>query len=115
MSIEPAASPDHATSFTASAPPPAPPARRIDAVDFLRGGVMVLMVLDHTRDYFGDASVNPTDLSEASPGAVPDTVGDPLRARRLSPSSRERVPTWQAPGAGRGTTWRRSSLRGGCG
>jgi uncharacterized membrane protein len=27
---------------------------------------MVLMVLDHTRDYFGDASINPTDLSQAS-------------------------------------------------
>ena len=28
---------------------------------------MVLMVLDHTRDYFGNAAVNPTDLSQASP------------------------------------------------
>jgi uncharacterized membrane protein len=43
-----------------------PPARRVDAVDVLRGIVMVLMVLDHTRDYFGDASINPTDLSQAS-------------------------------------------------
>jgi len=63
MSIEPARSPDHDSPLTASAPP----AQRVDAVDILRGAVMVLMVLDHTRDFFGDASLNPTDLSEASP------------------------------------------------
>ena len=61
MPIEPAASPDHAT------PPTAPPARRVDALDVLRGAVMVLMVLDHTRDYFGNAAIDPTDLSRASP------------------------------------------------
>jgi uncharacterized membrane protein len=41
--------------------------RRVDAVDLLRGAVMVLMVLDHTRDYFGNAAINPTDFSQASP------------------------------------------------
>jgi uncharacterized membrane protein len=46
---------------------PAPPARRVDAVDVLRGGVMILMVLDHTRDYFGNAAIDPTDLSRAGP------------------------------------------------
>jgi uncharacterized membrane protein len=63
MPIEPAASPDHATPLMA----PASPARRVDAVDVLRGAVMVLMVLDHTRDYFGNAAINPTDLSQVSP------------------------------------------------
>jgi uncharacterized membrane protein len=28
---------------------------------------MVLMVLDHTRDYFGNTAINPTDLSQATP------------------------------------------------
>jgi uncharacterized membrane protein len=37
------------------------PSQRLRSVDFLRGAVMVLMVLDHTRDYFSDLRVNPTD------------------------------------------------------
>jgi uncharacterized membrane protein len=35
---------------------------RIEAIDALRGMVMILMALDHTRDYLGVAGVNPTDL-----------------------------------------------------
>jgi uncharacterized membrane protein len=44
----------------------APAARRVDSIDLLRGAVMVLMVLDHTRDYFGSATIDPTDLSRSS-------------------------------------------------
>jgi uncharacterized membrane protein len=41
--------------------------RRVDSVDLLRGIIMILMALDHTRDYFGAASVNPTDLATTTP------------------------------------------------
>ena len=43
---------------------PTQPARsRIDSVDLLRGLIMVLMALDHVRDYFGDLGVNPTNVA----------------------------------------------------
>jgi len=43
-----------------------PPRRgaRLDGIDFLRGLVMIIMVLDHTRDYFGASAVNPRDVHE---------------------------------------------------
>ncbi len=42
-----------------------PKRERLESVDVLRGAIMILMALDHVRDYLGTAD-NPTDLSKAS-------------------------------------------------
>jgi uncharacterized membrane protein len=39
-----------------------PTRQRVDHVDLLRGLVMVIMVLDHVRDYLTNARFDPTDL-----------------------------------------------------
>jgi uncharacterized membrane protein len=42
---------------------------RLDSVDLLRGLVMVIMALDHVRDYFSDKLfLDPVDLKTTSPG-----------------------------------------------
>jgi uncharacterized membrane protein len=43
------------------------PRPRVDSVDLLRGLIMIVMALDHSRDFFGDFAASPTDLSTTTP------------------------------------------------
>ncbi len=37
---------------------------RLDSIDLLRGLIMVVMALDHTRDFFGAGGMNPRDVAD---------------------------------------------------
>jgi uncharacterized membrane protein len=43
--------------------PASPLRQRIESVDVVRGIIMIVMALDHTRDFFGGASIDPTNLA----------------------------------------------------
>ena len=44
-----------------------PRTRRLESIDMLRGFLMVVMALDHTRDFFSNIYVNPTDPHHSWP------------------------------------------------
>ena len=53
---------------TETATLPIPPKRqRLDCIDALRGLVMVFMCLDHSREFFGDLRLDPTELETTTP------------------------------------------------
>ncbi len=56
------------TQLSAERVPDSAPSKvpRLESLDFLRGLVMVLMALDHTRGMVSNSAVDPTDLSQTS-------------------------------------------------
>ena len=49
---------------------------RIDSIDLLRGLVMIIMALDHTRAFFSDLSFDPEDLERTWPALFSSRATD---------------------------------------
>jgi uncharacterized membrane protein len=49
-------------------PPPRLAAPRVEALDVVRGAIIVVMALDHVRDYVSNVAFDPVDLTQTWPG-----------------------------------------------
>lgn len=59
--------PESPTATKAAAETSPDSGARLAAVDTVRGGVMLLMALDHVRDYFSNADFSPLNLTRTTP------------------------------------------------
>src|SRR5687767_6046128 len=53
-------------SLPAASVAPSPARERLDSVDIVRGAVMIVMALDHCRDFWAHPRPDPTDLSHTT-------------------------------------------------
>ncbi len=82
------------------------PRPRLDAIDLLRGLVMVIMLLDHTRDFVHSQSLtfDPVDLARTTP-----VLFSPDRSPTIA---RPSASSWRAGGPG--CSWHGASPRPSC-